>query len=171
MVTNLNSMKHRYRTVPKVFFARVYQNQKQSSKRRGHPMPDYTLNELIEWLKLQPNLTTLWQGYQSSNHHRNFAPSLDRLDDSKPYTLKNLRLITAHQNLKKATRHIREGLLNHGKTRARPILQYTRDRSTLIARFQSSYEAEEMTGFNAANIRACCTGKLKSAYKYWWVEE
>ena len=171
MATNLDSMKHRYRTVPRVFFARVYQNQRKSSKRRGHAMPDYTLNELIEWLKLQPNLTALWQGYQSSSHHRNFAPSLDRLDDSKPYTLNNLRLVTAHENIKKAARHIREGLLNRGETRARPILQYSHDRSTLIARFQSSYEAEEITGFNASNIRSCCTGKLKSAYGYWWTQE
>ena len=167
MTTDLESMKHRYRTVPKVFFARVYQNQRQSSRRRKHPMPDYTLNELIEWLKLQPNLTALWQGYQFSNHHRNFAPSLDRLDDSKPYTLNNLRLITAHENIKKAAKHMREGLLNHGETRAKPIQQLTLD-GQLVATYQSSHEAGELTGFRSGNLRSCATGALKTAYGYLW---
>lgn len=171
MTTNLESMKHRYRTVPKVFFARVYQNQRQSSKRRGHSMPDYTLDELIEWLKLQPNLIQLWENFQKSGHNRCHAPSIDRLDDSLPYSLTNIRLTTWHQNLKKATKHMREGLLNHGKTKSKPVLQYTRDRLTIIARFQSSHAAEEVTGFNASNIRSCCTGKLKSAYGYWWTQE
>lgn len=165
--TMLESMKLRYRTVPRVFFARVYQNQKQSSKRRGHPIPNYTLDELIKWLKLQPNLTTLWAGYQASGHHRNFAPSLDRLDDTKPYTLNNLQLITAHENNKKAGLHIREGKLNHGKTRARKVQQINLD-GTVINVFQSSHEAGEMTGFGPGNIRSCAIGALKTAYGYRW---
>ncbi|MFA9289485.1 MAG: hypothetical protein ACEQSA_06435 [Weeksellaceae bacterium] len=166
-VNNLETTKHRYRTIPKVFFARVYQNQIQSSKRRKQPLPAYTCSELIDWLKLQPNLTQLWEDFQKSDHDRCYAPSIDRLDDSLPYSLTNIRLTTWHQNLKKATKHMREGLLNHGKTRAKPLQQFTLD-GQLVATYQSSHEAMEITGYNAQNLRACANGKLMTAYGHLW---
>lgn len=160
-------MKQRYRTVPKVFFARLYQNQKTSSKTRGQTLPNYSLEDLINWLKQQPNLTQLWTDYQVSGHARNSAPSIDRLDDSLPYTLSNIRLVSWKENLAKATRHMREGKLNHGKTRARKVQQIALD-GTVTNVFQSSHEAGEMTGFGAGNIRSCAIGVLKTAYGFRW---
>lgn len=166
-MTNLARMKERYRTVPKVFFARLYQNQRNSSKTRKQAMPNYSFEDLIIWLKQQPNLNQLWTDYQASGHARNSAPSIDRLDDSLPYTLSNIRLISWKENLAKATRHMREGKLNHGKTRARKVQQIAFD-GTVVNTFQSSHEAEELTGFRSGNIRSCAIGALKTAYGYRW---
>ena len=164
--------KHRYRTIPKVFFARLYQNQKNSSKRRGHPMPDYTLEELIEWLKNQPTLTEIWQDYQDSNHARKSAPSLDRLDDSKPYTLDNIRLTTWHINMTKAKQHTREGLLNTNSITSSKKIQRLSMDGDVIDTFNSSGEAAEILAphnkYARSNIRAAATGKIPSAYGYQW---
>mgnify|MGYP001036498738 CR=1 FL=1 len=162
------NQQERYRTIPRVFFGRVLQNQKGTSKKRDHPMPDYTLDELIDWLKLQPNLTEIWQGFQNSNHDRNFAPSLDRLDDSLPYTLSNIRLVTWAENMAKSKVDHRNGKINKGHTRAKPVHQMDLE-GKIIATFKSSWHAQEVTGYAAGNIRSCCLGSLKTAYGFKWM--
>jgi HNH endonuclease/NUMOD1 domain len=54
-----------------------------------------------------------------------------------------------------------------GQTRKiRPILQYSKDGTTLIAEFKTQVEAELVTGFKAQNISEACNGKQKSVGGY-----
>jgi len=96
------------------FFRKMLGTQRNRSKQRGHPPPDYTLDELISWLEEQPHLTDLWEAYQASGHNRMLAPSIDRLDDNLPYRLDNIRLVTWQQNCDAATQARREGRLPTG---------------------------------------------------------
>lgn len=80
--------------------ARIIADQKKSSKRRIMTPPDYSNEELKSWLYSNgfQDMYFLWVG---SDYDKWLSPSPDRLDDSKPYTLCNLRLITWKENDKK----------------------------------------------------------------------
>lgn len=155
------------RTKPHSFFKALYRNQRHVSIRRGHPAPAYTYDELVEWLSLQPNLTQLWSDYQDSDHERFYAPSLDRLDDSLPYSLSNIRLTTWKENFDKSRTDIHLGKLNKGLTKNIPVLQLALDGS-ILAEYQSYSHAEKVTGLHASNIRACCLGiQTHTGHTYW----
>lgn len=152
----LQRNKMRRRTIPKVYFKARYRGMKSSSKRRGHPDPDFSFEEFIEWLEQQPNLTQVWEDYQNSNHHRDFAPSCDRLDDSLPYKLNNLRLTTWKENNLKAQEDNKAGKISAGREK-RPVIAYFPDGSS--QEFISAAEAGRVTNTEKNNIgRACRTG-------------
>ena len=71
----------------------MYNSQRGSSRKRGMVMPNYTKAEFIEWLEMQPLFNILFKKWSESDYNRMEAPSADRLDDSKPYTLCNLKLM------------------------------------------------------------------------------
>lgn len=152
----LERNKMRRRTIPEVYFKARYRGMKSSSKKRGHPEPNFTFEAFIEWLKKQPNLTQLWQDYQNSNHDRDFAPSCDRLDDSLPYSLGNIRLTTWKENNLKAQADNKAGKISAGIPK-RPVIAQFPDGST--QEYISAAEAGRMTGTEKNNIgRACRTG-------------
>lgn len=55
-------------------------------------------------------------------------------------------------------------LLSHRK----PVEQWSKDGTTLIARYESIAEAARQTGVDAGNISRCCLGKYKTAGGYRW---
>lgn len=69
---------------------KMYSSQKSSSVKRGHPMPDYTLEEFTEWVYKQPNFKKIFKDWKESGQKSLLAPSADRLDDSKPYTFETI---------------------------------------------------------------------------------
>ena len=112
----------------------------------------------------QPNTEQLWQDYQDSNHARDYAPSIDRLEDSKPYTLDNIRLTTWYDNNTKARQHHKEGILAAGVPKRAVIAQFP-DGS--IQEFISAAEAGRQTNTEKNNIgRACRTG-IRANGIYW----
>ena len=76
------------------FTSTMYQNQKMCSKHRGHPPPEYSLDELMDWLYSQPNFNDLYNNWVDSGFDRNLTPSCDRIDNSHHYTLYNIELVT-----------------------------------------------------------------------------
>lgn len=102
------------KTNPRHFFRKMLGTQRNRSKQRGHPPPAYSLDELIDWLKEQDHLTEMWNAYQDSGHNRMLAPSIDRLDDTLPYTLDNIRLVTWQENCNNAAKAASEGKLARG---------------------------------------------------------
>lgn len=95
--------KDRYFNVnnPVRVFKRIYYDQKNHSNRRKHQKPAYTFDQLINWADKQPNLLNIWDNWVNSNFQKNLRPSVDRLDDNKPYTLCNIQLTTWQENNKK----------------------------------------------------------------------
>ena len=80
----------------------MYKTQVRNSKARKMELPNYTKQELKEWL-YENNFKSLYDNWLSSDFDKNKKPSVDRLDDFKPYSFGNIRLVTweenkAHQN-------------------------------------------------------------------------
>ena len=79
----------------------LYARQKACSKRRGHPCPSYVFEAFEEWIISQPNFKYLYDQWVVSGYERRLSPSVDRIDDGKGYSLKNIRLVTWFENYMK----------------------------------------------------------------------
>jgi hypothetical protein len=79
----------------------IYSGQRNSSRIRKHPLPDYTLNELREWCFSQPLFNDLYNDWVKSDYNRWLRPSCDRTDDYQGYSLDRLQLMTWDKNKQK----------------------------------------------------------------------
>ena len=86
------------RRKPEGWCNKVFHNQVKSSKRRGHNPPDYTRFDLYSWTLAQPNWETLYNNWMQSGWQTNLVPSIDRLDDTLPYSFNNIQLMTWKEN-------------------------------------------------------------------------
>lgn len=78
--------------------SQIYDGQKYTSKKRGHTPPSYTKQELKEWILQQENFSILFNLWKESGFNMNNKPSIDRLDDDKPYSFSNIQLMTWKEN-------------------------------------------------------------------------
>jgi len=100
-----------------LFFKKIYNSQCTNSINRGHPLPDYTVIDLMYWADQQARLSIMWDDYVNSGYDQNLAPSVDRIDDLKPYTLNNLQLMTWAENRAKGAQGKRLGTVNANQRR------------------------------------------------------
>jgi len=134
----------------------TYFNQKQTSKRRSHPMPNYTLQELKNIYLHDPAFISIYMRWAADGYGRWDKPSLDRTDDSKSYTLNNLQVMTWKQNHYKGTFLGTKSVVMTDKE------------GQCIKIFESARAAGKETGIHYKNISACCLGKQKTAKGYRW---
>ena len=91
----------RVKGTKKYLSRKIYAAQRNSSKDRGHDMPEYELEQLREWLYSQPNFDQLFLEWTNSGHDTMLIPSVDRIDNSIGYTFSNIQLMTWQENCKK----------------------------------------------------------------------
>lgn len=89
----------------------IYQSQRESSKKRHHPKPGYSVKELSLWLEEETDFYLLYLEWKSNAFIQSLRPSIDRLDDELYYTLDNIQLLTWEQHKFKH----REGGTENGK--------------------------------------------------------
>ncbi len=144
----------------------IYDNQVRNSKRRKHAVPNYTKQELVTWCLGQRLYYELHKAWEQSEYKSNLAPSCDRINDYKPYTLDNIQLMTWAENNKKATNDTKSGKLNK---RSVHVIQLALD-NKVVATYNSTHEAHRKTGINQGNIVQCCRGssRYKHAGNYKW---
>lgn len=144
----------------------MYNSQCTRSKKRGHPLPDYTLEQWCAWAQ-RNGYSDLFYVWKLNGFIKRLAPSGDRLYNDRPYSLSNLRLVTWEQNHLQECKDIKNGdLLTAGMT---AVEQWTKD-GELIASYHSLTAATTATGINQGNILKVCQGNkgLKSAGGYVW---
>lgn len=142
----------------------VYKRQRRSSRERNHLFNAYTLVELKKWVFSQEIFHALHKEWTESGYDIKKTPSLDRLDDYKPYTLDNLRVVTWEVNDKRYHEDRKAGINN--KTNI-AVKQYSPS-GELIQEFHSHAHAERMTGLNMKTIADCSQGKIETAFGYIW---
>ena len=160
-VCNVKICKERRQSVTGLF-SDVYNGQLNSSKQRGHPAPNYTKEELQAWLEAQPNFVQLCENWIASGYSRWLKPSPDRLDETQPYTLNNLRLITWGENAES----FKTKKVDMGVGDCITVHQYLG--GILINSYHSLNEAARQVGGSAGNILRCCRGEYKTSKGFTW---
>ena len=133
----------------------IYQKQVQSSVKRGHNPPAYTLEEMRSWMLKQDNLSSLMEVHKETGDSL-MVPSINRLNDEVGYTFDNIELITWKEN-----REIQPA------KQLKPVIQMTLE-GDFIKEWDSIREAARVTGIDRSTIGKVCKGKQKTAGKCKW---
>jgi hypothetical protein len=123
----------------------IYTAQIHHSIARGHPLPNYTLRELADWIESQPHALELWRNWENSGYQEKIKPSIDRLDNSLPYTLDNIQLVTWSENRKNGAEHKKSGKL---LTTHKSVAAFYKD-GTHYRSYISIHEAMRDLGVNS----------------------
>lgn len=143
---------------PSMLAKRTLRSQRASCKRRGHPPPVYTAQELEKWLLTQPNFSTLMNEWKASGYAKMQAPSIDRLDDYDTYHFDNIQLTTWQENRDK---------LNIDKISGRNNKTSTSVSSGGVT-YHSISDASRKTGINRASIRNCILKGISDKNGNYW---
>ena len=154
----------KYYKTKKGLITKIYNSQKQSSKRRGHIMPEYTRKELQAWLFAQTLFHKLYSEWKNSGFEKKLIPSVDRKDDNIHYHMSNIQLMTWEKNSNKAHDDFKSGKLFNKQT---PVIQLTM-KNEFIAEYISQAEASRQTGINRSKITLCCQNKRIKSGGYKW---
>ena len=144
----------------------LYNSQKGSSRKRNMVMPSYSKQEFTLWLYSQPLYFELFDKWRLSDYNRMEAPSVDRLDDSKPYTFSNIQLMSFRENNSKSHKDRKSGKLLTSQNRA--VSQFTKD-FIYIRDFSSiAIAGREVGSSSHGKITDVCKKKRKTAYGFYW---
>ncbi len=136
-----------YRRTKEGLLIKVYNQQRSTSRRRKHIMPSYTKKAFLDAILAMPLFHTLYHTWVTSNYKKDLVPSIDRLDDSKPYTEDNIQLMTWKENNSKARKDIVAGKIIAKDCRA--VLQYTIE-GKLVEEYASPTLAARAVGLASA---------------------
>jgi hypothetical protein len=153
-----------YRRTLNGLITNIYGNQVTRSKVKSFPPPEYTKQELTEWLFNETNIRELFAKWVDSGFKKMTVPSIDRLDDYLPYSFDNIRLTTWKINKQKGFDDRKNGINNKASKAVIGIERTTRK----IAEFYSAKQAQRELGINNSHIIQCCKGVYKSAGNYVW---
>ena len=141
---------------------KTWEKQKRTSAHRKHPAPNYTHTQLHQWLISQHNFYSLYNEWVSSGYITSLRPSCDRLDDYKPYTLDNLRLVTHEENVCRVHKDMMNGINNK---QSLAVDQLTKS-GDFIKTFFSIAEAGRRLSLNPTHICSCCNNDRASTGGY-----
>lgn len=114
----------------------------------GFPAPFYTFKQLKGRFLNDPHYIQLHKNWVDSGYLKQLAPSIDRTDSTKPYTFKNIQMMTWWENLNKQAK------IDIHNSHDTPVAALVGE--NVIAIFKSQNEAIAETG--AKNITKCLKG-------------
>ncbi len=158
--------KQKYLQSKRGVITKIYGQQKINSKKRNHPLPDYTNKELQEWMNSKEEFHILYDLWVQSNFDKLKKPSVDRLENSKPYIFNNMEITTWEENQLRAYKAMRDGTIPTQKKQT-PIKMFDLN-GVLIKEFPSFSQAKRETGANISTMILCCKGKKESTSGYIW---
>ena len=149
----------------------IFNTQKRCSKERGHNPPEYTREELKLWMYSQDIFHKLYDEWIESGYKKDNKPSCDRLNNDIGYSFDNIEIVTWGTNKKRADIDIRNCLITHGVNPQKRVIQYSKDKSTVVDIFKSSQDAARQTGCLQSKISLVCNGKRNHTGGYYWKYE
>jgi len=147
-------------------FSVIYSSQKANSKTREHKEPAYTKKQLREWVEItnKDKFDKLLDNWIESGYKKMYKPSVDRLDDSKGYTLDNIQLVTFQENVDKQAEEVYMGSLNANVI---PVYQYDED-GIYVNSYSSATAASRATGQHRKMIKKACDGVIIDVKRTQW---
>ena len=148
----------KYRRTKKGILTNIYHKQRERSKIRKMPRPEYSLKWLHERFLDDIKLKRLHAEWLKSGYNKLKKPSIDRISCKKPYTKKNIHMMTWEENRFKQNmeRRCRKG----------GVLQ--KKNGELIMEYRSQREAVKITGFSQGNISAVLNNRRRLAAGFEW---
>lgn len=143
----------RFRRSPHGLAVSIHRQQRAKSEKRGYAQPTYSSQELYAWMTAQANYGALYMDWVISRYDSKLCPSCDRIDDYKSYTLANIQLVTAQENVDNYNKSQKAGINNK---RNIAVDQLDLD-GTFIQRFYSVSEAARQVQGIPSNIIGACT--------------
>lgn len=125
-------------------------------------MPNYSLVELHNRFLEDRKFDRIYKEWIRSGYDKQFKPSLDRIDCMKPYTLKNLHILSWAENRYKQRMEFK-------RIRARTVLMKKGDE--IIRKFKSVSHAVRETGLHQGNISSCLHNKRITVGGYKFIYE
>lgn len=134
----------------------IYRSQRARSIKRGHLPPTYSFEELKDYIENHKDFMLLYEKWVESGYDKWQAPSIDRLENSKGYSIDNIQLVSWKKNFylsDKAPRTIRK-LSKEG---------------LVLGEYITLKVAAESVGANYnVGVVNVCNGKQKTAHGYKW---
>lgn len=151
MTTNTRLLKNtaNYRKTPKGVLTNIYSKQKERSRKKGFPMPDYSLQWLHDNYLNNTKYKRLFLEWVKSGYNKWKKPTIDRINRLKPYTKSNIQLLSWEDNRFKEN--------NERKSRKGKVIMY-KD-GVEIARFPSQRELVKQTGLIQGLVSEVLSGR------------
>lgn len=156
-----------FQRTAKGIVSKIYARQRNSSVQRGHPMPSYSLDELRAWVHGQEIFWKLHEQWVAGGFAKKLTPSLDRIDNSKPYELSNLRIVTWKENHAKYSEDVKNHT-NCSNTRFRPVIQLDLN-GKILNEYPSGALAARATNARTSGIMAAAQGISDTSKGFRWV--
>lgn len=123
----------------------IYKTQKSNSIKRGHPAPSYTKEEFKRWI-YSNGFKSIYDNWVESGFRKDCKPSVDRIDDFKPYSLDNISLVTWLDNRKRQYGDITNGI-GTGGSRCKSVLKMSVD-GEVVCEYVSYSSAARDVGYS-----------------------
>lgn len=140
----------------------IYKTQRGNSIVRKMEPPEYSKKDLKLWL-YENNFKELFDNWVKSNYDKKSKPSIDRMDDFKPYSLDNIQLGTWQDNINHFVSDIMNGTGKHG-LKTKPVLQFLDGK--LNAQYVSYSSAKRTVGYSFE--RVINTGRPDRKNRFVW---
>ena len=138
---------------------KLYHSMRYNSQGRKHDAPEYSKAAFFEWCT-KNKFDTFYDNWVKSDYDRNLAPSIDRINPSKPYHLNNIQVTTWEENhsLNTAVMGIKVTQMKDGR---------------VVNTFNSIREAARTFSKKASGsaIKEVLDVDKRSAYGHQWVTE
>lgn len=161
-----NARSVRYMRSEKGLPAKIYARQRNSSKQRNQPMPNYTLEEFRAWMYAQCDFKTLYENWVKSGYEKALAPSVDRVDNNLPYLFSNIRLVTWRENHKSYAEDVKNHV-NCSVKNLRPVIQLDLN-GKILNEYPSGALAARATNARTSGIMAAAQGVNDTSKGFRW---
>lgn len=142
----------KYRKTPKGVLTNLHNKMKERSIKRGMDMPDFTLIEFHSKYLNDTKFNRLFVEWELSGYQKNKKPSVDRINNKLPYTLRNINFMTWGDN------RFKQSMERRVRGKYNSLMKKD---GVLINVFKSVRDAVRKTGLNQSGISCCLVKKYK----------
>ena len=150
----------KYQRTKKGLLTTILQRQKYTSKSRQWPPPNYSLQQLRDKFLNDQKFNSIYKNWIKNGYQYYDAPSIDRVDYKRSYTLDNIQILSWRDNRRKAD-------FNGNEHSTTEVIMLDMNGS-FIKKFPSIKEAVKETNCNQGNISSVCLGLRNHTGGYKW---